>query len=271
MIYQNIKGEDVPALGLGTWQLNGKACIRAVERALEIGYRHVDTAQAYENEKEVGRALVQSAIDRADLFLTTKVWRENLAPNRVRPSTERSLKDLGVDYVDLLLIHWPADDVPASETLGVMRTLQREGKVRYLGVSNFTPSLVEEALEAAPLFCNQVEYHPFLSQDELLALARRHGMLLTAYSPLARGNVLEDETLRHIGEGHGKSPAQVALRWLVQQRGVAAIPKAADEDHLQSNFDIFDFELSGGEMDRIAGLARGERITSPAFAPTWGS
>ena len=272
MIYQTIKGEDVPALGLGTWRLNGKACVRTVERALEIGYRHVDTAQAYENEKEVGRALNQSTVDRDRLFLTTKVWRENLEPGRVRSSTQESLKALGVDFVDLLLVHWPADDVPIGETLGAMRELQEEGKVRYIGVSNFTPSLIERAVEAAPLFCNQVEYHPFLSQDDLLATMRRHEMLLTAYSPIARGKVLENETLEAIGEAHGKSPVQVTLRWLVQQDGVAAIPKAADEDHLDSNFAIFDFELSPEEMDRISGLARGERLIAPEFAPAeWGS
>lgn len=271
MTYQNIKGEDVPALGLGTWRLEGKVCIKVIERALEVGYRHIDTAQAYENEKEVGRALNQSSIDRDDLFLTTKVQRDRLTPDQVRESTQQSLKRLGVDYVDLLLVHWPSDDVPVEQTLQAMRKLQEEGKVRYIGVSNFTPSLLEEALEAVPLFCNQVEYHPFLSQDELLAVMRRHGMLLTAYSPIARGKVLDDETLQQISEAHGKSPVQVALRWLIQQDGVAAIPKAADEDHLESNFDIFDFELSGEEMDRIFGLARGERLISPEHAPEWGS
>lgn len=271
MIYQDIKGEDVPALGLGTWKLDGKACTEAVERALEIGYRHIDTAQAYENEQEVGLALTQSAVDRDDLFLVTKVWRENLAPDQVRTSTQQSLKNLGVDYVDLLLVHWPVDEVPVGQTLQAMRKLQEEGKVRYIGVSNFPPARLEEALEEAPLFCNQVEYHPFLSQDELLAILRRHGMLLTAYSPIARGMVAENETLQQIGEAHGKSAVQAALRWLVQQEGVAAIPKAADEDHLQSNFEIFDFELTPEEMDRISGLARGERLVIPEFAPEeWG-
>ena len=267
MIYQTIKGEDVPALGLGTWLLEGEACVRSVERALEIGYRHIDTAQVYENEKEVGRGLNQSELDRDDFFLTTKVWRENLEPERVRTSTEQSLKKLGVDYVDLLLVHWPSDEVPVEKTLEAMRKLQEEGKTRYIGVSNFPPARLEEALEVAPLFCNQVEYHPFLSQDELLEVMRPKGMLLTAYSPIARGKVVGDETLGAIGEAHGKSAVQVTLRWLLQQEHVAAIPKAANEDHLASNFDIFDFELSDEEMERIFSLARGQRLVSPEFAP----
>ena len=272
MMYQTIKGEDVPALGLGTWLLKGEVCVRSVERALEIGYRHVDTAQIYENEKEVGRGLVQSRVNRDAVFLTTKVWRENLEPDRVQSSTQESLKNLGVDYVDLLLVHWPNDEVPMEKTLTAMRKLQEKGKTRYIGVSNFPPSHLEEALEIAPLFCNQVEYHPFLSQDELLEVARQEGLLLTAYSPIARGKVVGNETLEAIGEAHGKSAVQVTLRWLLQQENVAAIPKAADEDHLASNFDLFDFELSRKEMDRIAGLARGQRLVSPDFAPAeWAS
>ena len=269
MIYKTIQGEDVPALGLGTWLLTGDACRKAVEHALDLGYRHIDTAQAYENEDQVGQGLQNAGIDRDDLFLTTKIWLENLSPGDVRESVEASLRRLRTDYVDLLLIHWPNDKVPLEQTLDAMVVLQDEGKTRHLGVSNFTPSLLQRALNHAKLFCNQVEYHPFFGQDPLLAMAREHDLLLTAYSPLARGRVTDDETLQAIGEAHNKTPAQVALRWLLQQDHVAAIPKASSAKHREDNFDLFDFELSDNEMDRITALDQGKRIVDPEFAPAW--
>ncbi|MDX1548013.1 MAG: aldo/keto reductase [Rhodothermales bacterium] len=269
MIFHTIQGERVPALGLGTWRLDGDACREAVEHALDLGYRHIDTAQAYENEEPVGRGLAASPVGRGDVFLTTKIWLDNLGPEAVRASTEASLRRLGTDYVDLLLIHWPSDEVPLEETLDALVVLRDEGKTRHIGVSNFTPSLLRRALDHARLFCCQVEYHPFLAQDDLLALCRRHDLLLTAYSPLARGKVQEEDVLREIAEAHGKTPFQVTLRWHLQQDSVAAIPKASSAEHREANFDLFDFALSDAEMERIAGLAEGRRLIDPDFAPAW--
>lgn len=257
MEYKTIRGERVPSLGLGTYRLRGEACARAVERALSMGYRHVDTAQMYANEAEVGRGIEASGVDRGEVFLTTKVWPDDFARERVVQKTRESLKKLGTDYVDLLLMHWPPGGrVPLEETLGAMRGLQEEGGVLHVGVSNFSPSLVEEASRHAEIFCNQVEYHPYKDQDALLEQAREMDYLLTAYKPLSRGGVEEDATLREIGEAHGKTAAQVALRWLVQQEKVCAIPKATGEDHLRANLDVFDFELSEEEMDRVSTLRR---------------
>ncbi len=256
MEHQTIKGEKVPSLGLGTYRLTGDACIRAVERALSMGYRHVDTAQMYGNEAEVGRGIEASGLERGDVFLTTKVWPSDFAHDRVIGKTRESLKKLGTDYVDLLLMHWPPDGVPLGEILGAMRKLQEEGAVLHIGVSNFSPSLVEEAAGHAEIFCNQVQYHPYRNQDALREQAWELDYLLTAYTPLSRGGVGDDATLEEIGEDHGKTATQVALRWLVQQEKVSAIPKATSEEHLRENYAIFDFELSGEEMDRVFSLGR---------------
>jgi 2,5-diketo-D-gluconate reductase B len=256
MEYREIRGEKVPSLGLGTWRLSGQECVRAVERALDLGYRHIDTAQMYANEAEVGRGIQNSGVDREDIFLVTKVRTSNFSRDDVIRSTRRSLKKLQTEYVDLLLMHWPNPSVPLEETLGAMIELQQERSVKYVGVSNFPPSMGEEAAAYAEIFCNQVEYHTYRAQDELLRQAREMDYLLTAYSPVAKGRVSNDATLREIGEAHGKTPVQVALRWLIQQEKVAAIPKAASGDHLRSNFDIFDFELSDEEMERVFTLQR---------------
>jgi len=263
-----ILGEAVPALGFGTWQITGEECERAVADALARGYRHIDTAQMYENEREVGRGIVASGVDRAEIFLVTKVATDNLAREAVRRSTLESLERLGTDSIDLLLVHWPSPETPLSETLGAMRDLQEEGRVRRIGVSNFPPSRFEEALGITEIFCNQVEYHPFLNQDPLLSTVRERGLLLTAYCPLARGRVAEDATIREIGKVHDKTPGQVALRWLIQQ-GIAAIPKASSTEHRAENIDIFDFSLSKEEMERISALRGEERLIDPEWAPEW--
>ncbi len=241
---------------MGTYRLTGEQCARAVERSLSLGYRHIDTAQMYRNEDEVGRGLRNSGVDREDIFLVTKVWPSDFSHDDVIRTTRESLRKLGTEYVDLLLLHWPSQSVPLEETLGAMTELQEEGSVRRVGVSNFPPQMVEEAAGYTEVFCNQVEYHPYKSQDELLKQAREIDYLLTAYQPIARGEILDDEILLEIGETHGKTPAQVALRWLIQQDKVAAIPKAASEEHLKSNFDVFDFELSDDEMEHILKLSR---------------
>ena len=256
MDYQTVKGEKVPSLGLGTYRLTGEACERTVERGLRVGYRHLDTAQMYGNEAEVGRGIRGSGVDRGEIFVTTKVWPSDFAHERVIRKTHESLEKLGTDYVDLLLMHWPGDGVPLGETLGAMRELQEAGGVLYIGVSNFSPSLVQEATGHAEIFCNQVQYHPYREQDALLDQAQELDYLLTAYTPLSRGGVQDDVTLEEIGEAHGKSATQVALRWLVQQDKVSAIPKATSEEHLKENLDVFDFELSEEEMDRVSSLSR---------------
>jgi diketogulonate reductase-like aldo/keto reductase len=256
MEHRTIKGEKVPVLGLGTWRLSGEECRRSVERALELGYRHVDTARMYRNEKEVGRGMRDSGVPREEVFVVTKVWTSDFRHDDVLRAAGESLKGLGTDYVDLLLMHWPNPDVPLGETLGAMRELQEAGSVRHVGVSNFSPALVEEARGYAEIFCNQVEYNPFKPQDALVEQAQKLDYLLTAYSPVARGAVNDDTTLREIGERHGKTPGQVTLRWLVQQDKVCAIPKAASEENLKGNLEIFDFELTDDEIERVSELRR---------------
>ncbi|MEC7525971.1 MAG: aldo/keto reductase [Myxococcota bacterium] len=269
MEYVEVQGARVPKLGLGTWQLEGDECRRIVEAAIGMGYRHIDTAQAYENEAKVGAAIAASGVDRDELWVTTKVWMDNAAADAVVKSTHDSLRRLGLDHVDLLLIHWPSQEVPLSETLGAMEKLVRSGEARYIGVSNFTPSLLEESLELAALQCVQVEHHPYLAQDRIRQMAERHELMLTAYSPLARGEVNDDDTLKAIGEETGKTPAQVTLRWLTQHRNVAAIPKSSSKEHLKANLEVFDFELDAGQANRIAKLAEGKRLIDPDFAPQW--
>jgi 2,5-diketo-D-gluconate reductase B len=263
-----IHGERVPALGFGTWELSGPDCREAVAHALQLGYRHIDTAAAYGNEEEVGTAIAASGIAREEIFLTTKIWRTDARPEDARRSTEESLRKLRTDHVDLLLLHWPVDDVPLAETLGAMSALAEEGMARHIGVSNFPPTLIEQAVGLAPIFTNQVEYHPFLAQTALLRAAEAHDHLLTAYAPLARGAVVDDAVLVSIGEGYGKSSVQVALRWLIQQPRVAAIPRSRSAANRQANIDIFDFALTDAEMERIHGLARGERIVD-LFGVDW--
>jgi diketogulonate reductase-like aldo/keto reductase len=269
MIHPTIQGTSVPALGFGTFRLPGDDCREGVEHALGIGYRHIDTAQGYRNEEFVGEGLRRAGVPREDIFLVSKVAPDNFAGDGAATSTLESLRKLGTDYVDLMLLHWPNPDVPLEEPLTSLARLQREGAVRHIGVSNFPPSLVEQAQAVTHLFCNQVEYHPYLSQTALLKQARQHDMLLTAYCPIARGKVLQDPVLRDIGARYGKNPAQVTLRWLVQQERVAAIPKSAHAQRRIDNFDIFDFELDDDEMKAVFALDREERLVDPAIAPDW--
>ena len=269
MKYVEIQGVAVPALGLGTWDLRGEACTEAVEHALSLGYRHLDTAQGYDNEEFVGAGLQKSNLARDDIFLVTKLKPDNFRREQALSSTAESLGKLQTDYVDLLLLHWPNPEVPLGETLGALLELQQQGAVRHIGVSNFPSKLLDEAQEITKIFANQVEYHPYLSQETLLEQAKAQDYLLTAYSPVAQGQVVDDPVLREIGEAHGKSAVQVTLRWLVQQDHVAAIPKSASEKNRVSNFEIFDFELSDEEMARIFGLARGERLVGSEDGPDW--
>ena len=268
MEFVDVSNVRIPALGFGTWQITGAACRSAVAAALEIGYRHIDTAQMYENEAEVGLALSQSGIQREKLWVTTKLAR--LKPEKVLSSTRESLRRLNTDYLDLLLIHWPDPEIPLSETLGAMQELVKRGEVRHIGVSNFTPKLVAEALAQAPVSCNQVECHPFLNQAALRQIAVQSHTALVAYAPLARGKVGRDQTLLDIGRAHDKSPHQVALRWLLDKKNVVAIPKAQLREHAEANFGIFDLQLTAEETRRIDGLNRSERLIDPSWAPNWG-
>lgn len=266
----DIRGVHVPKLGFGTWQLTGKDAREGVAHALELGYRHVDTAQMYGNEAEVGAGLADAGVDRDEVFLATKLGVDNLEPGAVVSSVEDSLRRLGTDRVDVLYIHWPPRDPSRlPPTLSAMNDLRSAEKVRHIGVSNFPPSFVRAAMAEAPVLANQVEYHPYLKQDALLDLAREHDHALVAYSPLARGRAADDPAILEIAEAHGKTPSQVVLRWLVQQGPVATIPKSAHAERRAENADIFDFSLSEDEAKRIAALDRGERLIDPPFAPDW--
>ena len=264
-----VKMEDaeVPKIGLGTWQIKGTDCRKAVENALEMGYRHIDTAQIYGNEEHVGTGIANSSVDREDIWLTTKIWRTNFHPEAVISSFHESLEKLQTEYVDLLLIHWPSEEIDFKDTLEAMKQLKDKDKVRHIGVSNFTPEQLEEAQKHADILTNQVEYHPFLAQDELLEKCRKTDTMLTAYSPLARGDVIGNETLQKIGEKYDKSETQVALRWLVQQENICAIPKSSTREHQKSNIDVFDFDLDENEIKEINGLARNDRKVDPDFGP----
>jgi 2,5-diketo-D-gluconate reductase B len=253
MEYVETAGVRIPKIGLGTWQNTGTECSKTVEAAIDAGYRHIDTAQAYDNEQAVGDGIAQADIDRENIFLTTKVWRSNLRYEDVLESVHESLDNLHVDYVDLVLIHWPHPRIPLEETLEALSELHDEGVVKSIGVSNFTRSQLEDArrISELPIVANQVLYHPYTDQSELQQYCAADGLALTAYSPLARGDVLSEETLERIGRRYDKSTVQVALRWLIQQEGVVAIPKASSKNHLEQNLDVFDFSLTDTEMTQI--------------------
>ena len=272
MITLKIHDKAIPALGFGTWKLRDTECSEAVKLALSTGYRHIDTAQIYENEAAVGTGIRESGIPRDQVFLTTKVWMSNLGDDALQKSVEDSLRKLKTDYVDLLLIHWPTDAVPLAEQLRALQAVKDAGKAVMIGVSNFTVAQMREATEnlGSPLANNQVEYHPYLSQKPVLDFIRAHDMFLTAYCPLARGQVSQSATLTEIGKKYNKNPGQVTLRWLLQQDNVAAIPKAASPANIKNNFDIFDFNLTPEEMAEISALARPEgRLVNPDWAPAW--
>jgi len=263
-------GFKLPIIGLGTWTLRGRECTRLVEQAIRIGYRHIDTAQMYDNERAVGEG-VRASGKRNEVVVATKIQPTLLAPHDLERSVMESLVHLRLDVIDLLLIHWPNPRVPLAETLGAMAKMKREGLVRAIGVSNFTVALLDEAVRVSPepLVCNQVEYHPYLDQDKVIAACRKHGMAMVAYSPIARGQARGDKVLERIGAAHEKSSAQVCLRWLIQQ-GVGVVPRTSKIQRLEENLAIFDFELTDGEMKEIAGLARpGGRIVDWTYSPKW--
>ena len=262
---------DIPDIGIGTWQnTDPEECASSVEAALDVGYRHVDTAQIYENEEYVGEGLARSDVDRDEIFLATKVWTDRLSHDDVLASTEESLEKLGTDHVDLLYVHWPARDYDAEETLAAFAELRDEGLIRNVGVSNFTPSQLDEAIEAcpAPVAANQVEMHPYLPQDEVRRAADGHDVAVVAYSPLARARVMDDEAILEVAETHGASPAQVALAWSIA-KGAKPIPKASSREHVEDNYGALELELSDDDVARIDGIEHHERLIDPEFAPDW--
>jgi diketogulonate reductase-like aldo/keto reductase len=260
-------GARIPSIGFGTWRLSGEDCRQAVLWALEVGYRHVDTAAMYGNETDVGAGLKASGLDRDAVFVTTKVWLSDLAPGDLERSAEASLRRLDVGAVDLLLVHWPNPAIPLAGTMKALASVKRLGLARHIGVSNFSAKLLDEAVSLCgePLVTNQCEYHPYLNQDRVRAACARHGLAFTSYCPLGRGNLLDDPVIHAIAERHGRTPGQIVLRWHVQQPGTVAIPKSAHRGRIAENIAVFDFALSEDEMHRIATLARPNgRMVAPA-------
>ncbi len=263
-----VQGTEVPALGFGTWELEGDTCAVATEAALELGYRYVDTAQAYGNEHLVGAAITAAPVDREDIFLTTKVWNDHLDhPDHLRDSVHESLHKLNTEYVDLLMLHWPVEWDQLGANLDALQQLQEQDKVRYLGVCNFSVDQTEAALEQAPIFSIQVEHHPFLHQPELLRLARERDLMFTAYSPLGRGEALRHPVVAEIAEARGASPSQVVLRHLLDEDGpVAVIPKASSREHAEDNLGALDVSLTDEDRTRLAELDEGTRYVDPPWA-----
>jgi diketogulonate reductase-like aldo/keto reductase len=253
VLVQDVK---VPKLGLGTWDLRGERATEAVLSALELGYRHIDTAEMYRNEREIGRALTQSGVERQEIFLVSKVWTNHLHKDQVIDACQASLERLGTEYLDLYLVHWPSGSVPVEQTMEGMQELLQSQAARQVGVSNFSVVQMERASQAlgSKVFCNQVKMHVGHKQGDIVDYCQKNDVLLTAYTPLNKGRIGTNQTLKEIAERYGKQPLQVALRWLIQQQNVAAIPKSSSRQHQADNIDIFDFELSDEDMERISQL-----------------
>jgi diketogulonate reductase-like aldo/keto reductase len=261
-------GAKIPLLGLGTWDLRGRTCARLVEQALRLGYRHVDTAEMYDNEREVGEGVRASGVKRNDFFLTTKIWPTHFAPRELERATRECLVRLRLTEVDLLLLHWPNPQIPLEETLGALCKVKRDGLARHIGISNFTVALIDEALSIStePLVCDQIECHPFLDQSKVIAACHAHDMAVVAYSPIARGAVRDDEVLARIGAAYKKTAAQICLRYLVQQN-IVVIPRTSKLERLSENAAIFDFVLSDEDMAEIAALGSpGGRLVDWAYS-----
>ena len=254
-------GLTIPLIGLGTWELRGRKCKKVVRKSIELGYRHIDTAAMYENEPEVGSGIVDSGVDRKEIFLTTKINTIEVNNEGIVDAFHKSLSDLKTDYVDLLLIHWPTFSTNLGDMLEIMYGIKESKKARAIGVSNFNTALLNECtrLGFEDIYCNQVEYHPFLSQEILLKKMNQMGVIPVAYCPLCRGDVAKDSVIIELSKKYNKTPAQVTLRWIIQQNAVV-IPKSAKKRRLKENIDIYDFEIDNQDMDRIHSLARGQRL-----------
>ncbi len=267
----NAQGLNMPKLGLGTWPMLGEECTRAVEQALALGYRHIDTAAAYNNEDAVGQALANSPTPREQIHVTSKVWWDQLQPDAMRHSMDRSLKALRSEYVDLFMLHWPTTDWDLPRTIETLVSFREQGLARNIGVANFPLPLLRKVVEelGAPLSAIQVEYHVLLGQNALLNYARQQDLALTAYTPLARNKVSQIPAIQQIAAKHGVLPTQVALKWLLDQPNVAAIPKASSESNQLANLAALDVQLDDQDRALIASLSKRERQVSPDFAPVW--
>jgi 2,5-diketo-D-gluconate reductase B len=263
----------IPKLGLGTWQLRGEACARIVQEALRVGYRHIDTAQGYANESAVGEGIVGAGVDRASVFVTTKVQPDLMGYGDLQRSVHESLERLRVDSIDLLLLHWPNPRIPLADSIRALNEVKRDGLARHIGLSNFPTTLLGQAwqLTEEPLVAEQIEYHPYLNQDVMLEALRHHGMAIIAYCPIALGQVIGDPVIEAIAKAHNRTAAQVALRWIVQQPDLVAIPRTSNVERLAENLAVFDFALTADEMATIAALARpGSRLVDePQWVPNW--
>jgi len=271
MEHLQTQGISLPRLGLGTFRMQGDACRAAVESALALGYRHIDTAETYGNEEAIGAAIAGSGIARKDLHVTTKVWHENLAPDAIRRAFDASLKKLRLDHVDLYLVHWPSRKMNLPEIFETLLKLRQDGRTRAIGVANFNLALLKTVVEEiqAPIACNQIEYHVMLDQTPVRRYLASKSIPLVAYCPLAQGKVASDPTLLTIGRKHGASAAQVALKWLLDQDGVAAIPKASRPESQQANLDALHIGLDDEDLKAIAALPKDKRCVNPGFAPAW--
>jgi len=265
------QGMRMPKLGLGTYRLKGEECATAVASALELGYRHIDTAEMYDNEEAVGQAIAGSGVARGDIFLTTKVWWQHLAGDDMQRSAEASLKRLGTDYVDLYLIHWPAPEMDLADALEKLVRLKEQGLARSIGVANFPSGLLRRAVDeiGAPIACNQFEYHVLLGQERIVEGTRAVGAAAVAYCPLAQGRLAQQPVLEQIALKHEASAAQVALNWLLAQDDVAAIPKAGRRQSQQANLDALELQLDDADRAAIAALPKDQRCVNPGFAPAW--
>jgi 2,5-diketo-D-gluconate reductase B len=265
------QGISLPRLGLGTFRMQGDVCRTAVESALALGYRHIDTAEMYGNEDAIGVAIASSGVARRDLHITTKVWNENLAPDAIRRAFDASLKKLRLDQVDLYLVHWPARNMNLPAMFETLMKLKEQGRARAIGIANFNIALLKTVLEEikAPIACNQVEYHVFLDQTPLRKYLAAKSIPLVAYCPLAQGRAATDETLMAIGRKHGATAAQVALKWLLDQDDVAAIPKASRAESQKANLGALHIGLDDEDRAAIAALPKNKRCVNPGFAPAW--
>ena len=271
MDHLQTQGIRLPRLGLGTFRMQGDVCRAAVESALSLGYRHIDTAEMYANEEAIGAAIASSGVPRNELHLTTKVWNENLAPAAIRRAFDASLKKLRLDFVDLYLVHWPSPTMNLPAVFETLMKLKEEGRTRAIGVANFTLGLLKTTVEEirAPIACNQIEYHVMLDQSKVKRYLDAKSIPLVAYCPLAQGRAADDETLIAIGRKHKATAAQVALKWLLDQNGVAAIPKASRAESQKANLDALRVRLDDDDRKAIAALPKSKRCVNPGFAPAW--
>jgi len=259
-------GDQIPLLGLGTWQLRDQKCVDSVKMAVEIGYNHIDTADGYDNHQAIGRGIKESGIDREELFITSKIKPKNLHYENIKTNVQRFLDELNIKYLDLILIHWPNKDIPLKESLKALREVKEDGLAKNIGVSNFTINHLKDAVEIYPdlVAVNQVEFHPTLYQKELLDFCQKNGIVLTAYSPLARGEIFENDVIKKLAEKYNKSASKLTLKWLID-KDIVAIPKGSSREHLESNFDLFDWELSAEAREKMDQLNKDNRIIDPGW------